>query len=62
VASGADLLVNAAGPDAAVRIPALKAPILARINYIDIASERLAASRVEAFGREVRGVVRPVTC
>jgi hypothetical protein len=52
--SGADVLVNVAGPDFAIPLPALKAAIRARTNYIDIAADGRMTDQVLALDQAAR--------
>jgi NAD(P)-dependent dehydrogenase (short-subunit alcohol dehydrogenase family) len=52
--SGADMLVNAAGPDFAVPLPALKAAIRARTNYVDVSADGRMTDHLLALDDEAR--------
>jgi NAD(P)-dependent dehydrogenase (short-subunit alcohol dehydrogenase family) len=54
LARGADVLVNTAGPDFAIPLPALKAAIQARTNYVDIAADGKMTDQVLSLDQEAR--------
>jgi saccharopine dehydrogenase-like NADP-dependent oxidoreductase len=54
VASCADMLVNAAGPDFEMQVPALKAAIAAGVNYADVAGDGRATDKALALDGEAR--------
>ncbi len=54
IASRADVLVNTAGPDFEMQLPAVKAAIAAGVNYADIAADGRATDEVLALDGEMR--------